>query len=262
MQYLSVKNFEKYQHYKKRRPPWIKFYRELLDDYEFLQLPDAAKWQYCGLLLLASIHGNRVPLNLEWIQSQLGCHTPLDIVNHQFLKDHVLASRKHRASVMLEHSVSVSDSVRDRSSSDPTLQTPKRKSLQEGKESEEGKHLTNGKSAETWLAYALAYEGRYHAQPVRNAKVNGMLARLVERLGITEAPQVAAFYVTHNRALYVQARHPTTLLLRDAEGLRTEWATGVKSTQLEAKSAEQKDAVIEQMKRMRAMRGGSHHDAQ
>jgi DNA-binding NarL/FixJ family response regulator len=31
----SVKNFERFQHYKDRSPPWIKLYNELLDDYEF-----------------------------------------------------------------------------------------------------------------------------------------------------------------------------------------------------------------------------------
>src|SRR5690606_19747530 len=33
--YLTVKNFERFQHYKDRNPPWIKLYNDLLDDYEF-----------------------------------------------------------------------------------------------------------------------------------------------------------------------------------------------------------------------------------
>lgn len=32
MSRLRIKNWDKFQHYKNRRPPWIKLYRELLDD--------------------------------------------------------------------------------------------------------------------------------------------------------------------------------------------------------------------------------------
>jgi hypothetical protein len=53
-----------------------------------------------------------------------------------------------------------------------------------------------------------------------------MLARLVEKLGATESPPVAAFYVTHRSSWYAEKMHPVNLLLQDAEKLRTEWATG------------------------------------
>lgn len=108
------------------------------------------------------------------------------------------------------------------------------------------------KTAQTWDAYTNAYKDRYGAEPVRNAKVNGILSRFVERLGEEEAPLVAAFYLTHNRPIYVSARHATDLLLRDAEGLRTEWVTGTKSTTSEARNAEHRDNVIEQVKRVTA----------
>jgi hypothetical protein len=75
----------------------------------------------------------------------------------------------------------------------------------------------------------------------------------VDRLGPDEAPQVAAFYLTHNKPFYVSARHSTDLLIRDAEGLRTEWITGCKVTTVEARNAEQRDNVNEQAKRVRAM---------
>jgi len=34
MQFLAVKNFERFQHYKDRNPPWIKLHAAVLDDYE------------------------------------------------------------------------------------------------------------------------------------------------------------------------------------------------------------------------------------
>lgn len=81
-------------------------------------------------------------------------------------------------------------------------------------------------SSEAWSAYATAYRERYGADPVRNAKVNGQLSQLVARLGAEEAPGVARFYLSNRNALYVNAKHCTDLLLRDAEKLRTEWVTG------------------------------------
>ncbi len=104
----------------------------------------------------------------------------------------------------------------------------------------------------TWTSYAQAYEARYHVQPVRNRTVNSHLKALVNRLGTDEAPQVAAFYLTHNKPFYVTARHPTNLLLKDAEGLRTEWATGIKATTGEAKQAEVQDDARAQINRVRA----------
>lgn len=58
---LHVRNWAKFQHYRDRRPPWIKFYTELLDDPRFLALPDAAKGQLCALFLLAAKRENTLP---------------------------------------------------------------------------------------------------------------------------------------------------------------------------------------------------------
>jgi len=89
-------------------------------------------------------------------------------------------------------------------------------------------------TAAVWEAYSAAYHTRYGAPPVRNARVNGQLAQLVARLGAEEAPHVAAHYVGHNGAYYVRSMHDTAALLRDAEKLRTEWATGRRVTQTAA----------------------------
>lgn len=104
-----------------------------------------------------------------------------------------------------------------------------------------------------WNSYSEAYRGRYGVLPVRNRTVNSHLKQICERLGEQEAPQVAEFYIHHNKQFYVVARHPTNLLLRDCEGLRTEWATGIKSTSGEAKNLELKDNVLEQVKRVEAL---------
>ena len=114
---------------------------------------------------------------------------------------------------------------------------------------------TNGIA--TWDAYASAYAHRYGTLPVRNQTVNSLLKRLVEKLGSTEAPHVAGFYLTHNLPFYVTKRHPVNLLVADAEGLRTQWATGIKATTGEAKEVERHDnsrAIIDAADKI--LRGG------
>jgi uncharacterized protein YdaU (DUF1376 family) len=106
-----------------------------------------------------------------------------------------------------------------------------------------GKEKPEALTAQTWTAYAAAYEQRYHVAPVPNAKVNGMLANFCKRIPIDEAPQVAAFFVRSNRGLYVSAHHAVDLMLRDAEGLRTEWATGHQGTETEARQADKTAAT-------------------
>ncbi len=93
-------------------------------------------------------------------------------------------------------------------------------------------------TVETWEAYSQAYSQRYGVAPVRNARVNGQLSSLVRSVGKVEAPAVAEFYVRHNRAVYVQAKHSTNLLARDAEGLRTDWARGRGVSETEARQAD------------------------
>lgn len=72
MEFISVKNWEKFQHYKDRNPPWIKLHRDLLRDYDFSCLQDADKLLLMLLWLLASQLGNRIPNDPEWIRQQIG----------------------------------------------------------------------------------------------------------------------------------------------------------------------------------------------
>lgn len=93
-------------------------------------------------------------------------------------------------------------------------------------------------TGELWSAYASAYQLRYGAIPVRNAKVNGQLSQLIRRIGGEEAPAVAAWYVASQNRFYVQKRHSVDCLLADAEGLRTEWATNTRVTETKAREAD------------------------
>ena len=84
MEYFSVKNWLKYQHYKNRNPPWIKLYKTLLTDYEFCGLPDASKFHYIGIMLLAAREGNEIPYDPEWVRQQIAASSKVDL---DILKD-------------------------------------------------------------------------------------------------------------------------------------------------------------------------------
>lgn len=115
----------------------------------------------------------------------------------------------------------------------------------------------SGKTVQTWAAYSRAYQERYGVEPLRNAKVNGQIGRLIDQVGIDEAPKIAEFYLTHNGGFYVSSGHCVDLLLRDCSKLRTEMVTGRKITRLEARSAEASDALRAQVGRVDRMLEGS-----
>lgn len=109
-----------------------------------------------------------------------------------------------------------------------------------------------------WCAYSDAYERRYGQEPLRNKTVNGVLAQVVARLG-AEAPDVARFYVAHNKALYVSASHAVQLLLRDAEGLRTQWLNGRQTTTAQAVQADKTQANFNAFAPLLAEAEGASH---
>lgn len=58
---IKIKNWHKFQHFKDRRPPWIKLYRELLDDRQFHALSGDDTKSLIMLWLLASENFGKLP---------------------------------------------------------------------------------------------------------------------------------------------------------------------------------------------------------
>jgi hypothetical protein len=56
-----IKNWQKFQHFKDRRPPWIKLYRDVLDDREWHRLDPAAAKTLVMLWLIASEDDGNLP---------------------------------------------------------------------------------------------------------------------------------------------------------------------------------------------------------
>jgi hypothetical protein len=98
MDYLRVKNWEQFQHYKDRSPPWIKLHRTLIDDYEFCCLPDETKAHLVLIWLLASQNGGRIPAEPGFLASKIGARKP---PNLKLLTDQGFLIREQDASKAL-----------------------------------------------------------------------------------------------------------------------------------------------------------------
>lgn len=72
MQYIRICNWEKFQHYKKRNPPWIKLHVQLLENEQFECLQDDSKVLLICLWLFAARKGNgKIPADLKYLQRKL-----------------------------------------------------------------------------------------------------------------------------------------------------------------------------------------------
>jgi hypothetical protein len=98
VEYLRVKNWGEFQHYKDRNPPWIKLHRTLLDDYEFSCLQDASKAHLMLIWLFASQKDGLVPNNPKFLKMKLGLTSE---PNLKWLIDHGLLIQEQSASTPL-----------------------------------------------------------------------------------------------------------------------------------------------------------------
>lgn len=92
---LSIKNWNTFQHYAKRNPPWIKLHRAILDDYAFCSLPDVSKGHLMLLWLFASQNNGMVPYDVPFLERKLFV-TGLDLdrlIQAGFLTDAMPADR-------------------------------------------------------------------------------------------------------------------------------------------------------------------------
>ena len=58
---MKIKRWEKFQHFKNRKPPWIKLYRDILDDVEWFSLPPESAKSLVMLWLIASENDGCLP---------------------------------------------------------------------------------------------------------------------------------------------------------------------------------------------------------
>lgn len=67
-QFIRIKNWEHYQHYKDRNPPWIKLHQDLMTDDCWVMANDAQKALIISIMMLAARMDNNIPNNPIYIK--------------------------------------------------------------------------------------------------------------------------------------------------------------------------------------------------
>lgn len=102
---LRIKNWAQFQHFKDRRPPWVKLYRDLLDDIEWHELDGKAAKSLVMLWLIASESDGELPptkkIAFRLRVSQDECSDILSKLSHWLEQDDidVISERYQLASV-------------------------------------------------------------------------------------------------------------------------------------------------------------------
>lgn len=83
--WIVVCNWERFQHYGKAKPRWIKLYRDLLHDYAFTNLSPTNQALLMKLWLLNAETGQNVPVSTAYLTRNLGQRVTmrqLETLNH------------------------------------------------------------------------------------------------------------------------------------------------------------------------------------
>lgn len=72
MRFLTVKNWETFQHFKEKYPRWIKLHVSLWDDFAYRSLPDSNKMMLIWMWIFAARHDNKIPAEQAWLQKTFG----------------------------------------------------------------------------------------------------------------------------------------------------------------------------------------------
>lgn len=107
---ITVKNWDRFQHYKDRDPPWIKLYRDTLTTEAWVLGTDLSRLVQLASTLIAARYSNKIPLNFSLLKKvmSLDCDEQafvaavLHLEEHNFIEIHeVEDERKQSASVLL-----------------------------------------------------------------------------------------------------------------------------------------------------------------
>jgi len=179
-EYLRVRNWERFQHYRDRMPPWIKFHNSVLEDEAIATLPDTAKAHLVGIWLLASRLGNRIPNSPAFVGARINA---TEAVNLKLLTERGFLEREQVASEPLAGCSTVPDAVLAKpaeSKNTPPPRTPKRS-------------LVAAKSGEAQALSAGVVEVFAHWKaamgvetPLDNETKRRIRARLVEGFGVAD----------------------------------------------------------------------------
>ncbi len=189
MLYLRIKEWERFQHYHDRSPPWIKLHRELLTSRTWVSLNDASRVLAIACMLLASATDNRIPADAGYLKRVAYLNSDADwseLVSTEFLELVDESSQvKAAASKVLANDTK-------RSSEERREETEQRR----GEEITRARGVSRETSANWMLDFKLAYPDRAGDQGWGKA-VRAANARIAEGHTafefITGAKRYAAF---------------------------------------------------------------------
>jgi hypothetical protein len=189
--FLKIKNWETYQHYKNRKPPWIKLHVELLDNYEFGRLQDASKAHAICIMLLAARTDNHIPNDPAWVSMKIGARSEVDLSSMVSLGFLITCDCKRCASDML--------------ASDKQSAIAETEAYKEETENR-GARKRGRKGPPDKSTYGPEFEEFYRAFPKHEAKADGykaflelrakgelpeisLLVKAAEEYGVRKAPE-------------------------------------------------------------------------
>lgn len=174
MKYFRIKEWEKYQHYKDRSPPWIKLHRELLTSQTWVMLDDDKKALAVACMLLAAATDNRIPLDSSYVQRVAYMKSAPDfdaLIEVDFIE------------IIQEKQKTASKPLADASKPYSETEESTEKSREEKNPSASATPVNGKDSRETnfdwWLDFKLAYPDRAGDQGWRKAQ-RAAHARLAE----------------------------------------------------------------------------------
>lgn len=182
MKYFRVKEWEKYQHYKDRSPPWIKLHRELLTSQTWVMLDDEKKALAIACMLLAAATDNRIPLDASYVQRVAYLKsTPdfSDLIQVDFIE--IIDEKQDSASAPL------ADASKPYSETEKSTDQSRSEKSTSASATPTRKHVSRETSADPdwWLDFKLAYPHRAGDQGWRRAQ-KAALARQSEGHAVEE----------------------------------------------------------------------------
>lgn len=105
MKFLSVQNWDRFQHYKDRDPPWVKLYRDTLTSESWVLGSDLSRLVQVASILLAPRYGNQIPYRFDLLKKviSLDCgkaafeNAIKHLVSSEFLEIHEVNDEREQS---------------------------------------------------------------------------------------------------------------------------------------------------------------------
>jgi hypothetical protein len=136
---IRLVNWERFQHYKHRNPPWIKLYCEMLSSQTWVTLDDSNRVLAFAVLMLAARHDNKIPMDPAYIRRVAYLNSDPDfasLLGINFIEivedaSNMLAPCEHDASNLHQNALPETEKRQSREETENSSSEPKSSSDQE-----------------------------------------------------------------------------------------------------------------------------------